>query len=111
LNQVSYRHDVSAGLCISFTSTAGDKAAAVAEKEGTKKWRAALVAARPEVPAAGSAPRQRKKRVAQNKDADLDELEDLEDPVVAEGQQFGDDNDDQDHFDDAGSPMPLCFMT
>lgn len=80
----------------------GDKAASAAEKEGTKRWRAALVAARPEVPVATTArARHRKEVVAEYEGVDMEEVEDLEDPVMAEEPQVPDGSDD-DKFDDAG---------
>jgi hypothetical protein len=77
----------------------GDKAAAAANKEATKKWRAALVAARPEVPVAQE---KRRKGAAHDAAVDLHDVEDLEDPLVAEEVQVRHGS-DEDRFDDAGA--------
>lgn len=89
-------------LCVCFTGVAK------VQKEGTKQWRSALIAARPQVPAAPG--RHRKGTTAAGEGVDLDEVEDLEDPVVAEGPQVADGSDD-DRFDDAGVPLCLLVMS
>lgn len=82
----------------------GAKAAAAADKEGTRKWRAALVAARPHIPLATATGRQRRRKLANHKDEelDVDEVVDLEDPMVAEGPLQAAEGSDDDKYDDAG---------
>ena len=87
----------------------GAKAAAAAEKEGTKKWRAALMAARPHVPAGAASGSRRRRSLPDDKGLDLDEVEDLEDPVVAEVPQLQEGSDD-DKFDDAGEVMHVKLI-